>query len=78
MKKAWEIENPVAVVYRKRYGCSKEYVFESVDDLATWCARKAYQGETLYVIPVKDKHVLGRKDLPVEQAAQYVREAIGG
>lgn len=76
MKKAWEIENPIALVYRARYGCSKEYVFESVEDLETWAARKAYCGEVLHVIPVKDMIALERKTLPVADAAKYVREAL--
>jgi len=76
MKKAREIENPVALVYRARYGCSKEYVFESVKDLETWAARKAYCGEIVHVIPVKDMHALERKTLPVADVAKYVREAV--
>ena len=76
MKKPWEIENPVALVFRARYGCSKEYVFESVEDLETWAARKAYRGETLHVVAVKGKQCLERKTLPVEDAAKYVREIL--
>ena len=76
MKKAWEIENPVALVYRARYGCSKQYVFESADDLETWAARKAYCGEFVTVIAIRDERCLDPKTLPVSDAAKWVREAV--
>lgn len=76
MKKAYEIENPVALVYRARYGCRKQYVFETVEDFETWAARKPYCDEILHVIPVKDRCVLERKTLAATEAAKYVRGAL--
>ena len=76
MKKAWEIENPVALVYRARYECRKQYVFESAEDLETWATRKAYCGEIVTVIAIREERCLDPKTLPVSDASKYVRESL--
>lgn len=65
-----------ALVYRFGKG-SRQYAFETADDLAAWAARHPYKNERLRVMPVKDRKFLGERWVPAAEAADFVRTAQG-
>lgn len=65
----------IALIYRQRTGC-RQYAFETVEQIKQFTKRYPYRTETIRVMPVNDREILGDAWIPAGEAAEFVRVAI--